>query len=148
MGISFVIGTVTYDVNGLPGVDGAQAATFGRYARQFDPGDRVADLRKRRVSGANGSLVMRNGYVGHNIQVAVRYVANTKDLLESTIATDLAEFDSGAVTITYQGQTYNGCNLVPGSAKRTAPILATGRVDGQVYVDMTMLFTEDLPTIA
>jgi len=144
MAFTIVVGAVTYEINGLP----VDPATSGKYARQFDAGDRQADINKFRVPGTNGSIILRNGYVGHKIAMTVRYVNASIDLLETDIATDINTFSAAAVTIAHNGQSYTGCNLIPGSAKKTGPVLATGRVSGQVFVDLVMLFSEDLPIIA
>jgi len=77
----------------------------------------------------------------------VRYIANGIKELEKYIAEDLYRFSTEAQTIIHSGQIYNGCNLVSGLTKRTRPLLATGRVEDQVFVDISMTFTEDLPNI-
>jgi len=140
MGLTFTVGSVTYAENDLPVAD-------GKYARQFDPGARVADISKFRVPGTNGSLVIRNGIIGHKILIAVRYIHSSIADLESAIATDLNTFAGAAQDIVHGGITYTGCNLVPGSVKRTAPITATGRVADQVFVDIAMVFSEDYQEI-
>ena len=133
-------GATLYATNNI-GNDG------GRYLRQFDPGDIIADTFKWKPPGVNGSYILRNGVTGHKIHMTVRYVANGLDLIEEYIANDLYRFSTEAQTITHSGQTYNGCNLVSGLVKRTSPIKATGRVEDQVFVDLSLVFTEDLPNI-
>lgn len=119
----------------------------GKYLRQFDAGDFIPDNIKFRVPGTNGSLLVRSGFVGHKINMAVRYIANTIEVLESTIAADFLMYASIPVTITYQSLVFTGCNLIAGSVKRTSPIMATGRVQDDVYIDIAMSFTEDQPVL-
>lgn len=134
---------VTFGVNGYE---------QGRYLRQFDPGDIIPDIAKFRVPGTDGSLIIRNGIVGHQISMGVRYIAADIDALETIIATDQLMFGTEAVKIVYHGQTYRGCNLIPGSGKRTSPIKSTGRryfigaeeQTTDVYCDVAYKFTEDL----
>jgi hypothetical protein len=142
MALTFTIGSVTYAESGLP----VSPATSGKYARQFDPGAPVEDINKFRVPGTDGSLVLRNGTVGHKILVSVRYIYSSIATLEAAIAADLSTFSTAAQNIVMGGKTYTGCNLVPGSVKRTSSIMATGRVAGQVFVDLAMVFSEDQPT--
>jgi len=115
----------------------------GKYLRQFDAADVLADNAKFRVPGTDGSLIVRNGIVGHVIMMGVRYIVNTIEDLESTIATDLLMFSTEACTIEYQGISYLGCNLIPGSARKTSPIQSTGRAEDDVFVDLVLKFTED-----
>jgi len=139
-------GVVSYAVN---------SGGDGKYARYFDSADFVADIKKTRVPGTDGSFVQRLGFVGHKIKIGVRYIATKTDtptaqsgveVLESNIAADINQFSKEAVSIEYEGQTFSGCNLVPGSARKKGPILPTGRADDQVFVDIEMMFSEDLPS--
>lgn len=130
--------TITYDVN---------SSDPGKYARQFDAGAPVSDLIRNRVPGTDGTLIIRSGNIGHRITITVRYIGDTIQLAEDALAADVALFASKAYDITYQGQTYTGCNLIPGSVQKTSPVLPTGR-DGsgtQIFFDVAMMFTEDQP---
>ena len=128
---------ILYDVN---------TYSQGKYLRQFDPGDKLADVSKFRVPGTNGNLITRNGTVGHVIHMCVRYISADFDALEAEIASDLNIFSSEAVTILHAGVTYSGCNLIAGSARRCSPVQSTGRVAGDVFVDLVLKFNEDLPS--
>jgi len=138
--ITSASGSTLYDVN-EPNERG------GKYLRQFDPGDIIADIFKWKPPGVNGSYVLRNGITGHKIRMTVRYVANGLNDLEEYIMEDLYRFSTEAQTIKHNDQTYNGCNLVSGLTRRTTPIRATGRYVDQVFVDILLTFTEDLPNI-
>ena len=128
-------GTITYDEN---------SAFTGRLLRAFDAGDVIADIYKFRVPGVDGSYIMRNGLVGHKISIGVRYINTTLDSLEAWILADQLMFSTEACTILHLGQSYYGCNLIPGSWRRVSPVLNTGR--GGVYTDISMKFSEDLPS--
>lgn len=137
--------TLTGTTSSTEIVYGVNTYSVGKYLRQFDAGDKLVDLQKFRVPGTNGNLVMRNGTVGHVISMCVRYIANSIVTLEAQIATDLNYFSSEAFNISYQEQPYVGCNLIPGSAKKVSPIQMTGRNDTDVFCDVGLKFTEDLP---
>ena len=117
----------------------------GRFLRQFDPGDVRADLFKWRPPGVDGSYVLRNGVVGCKIHMTVRYVAASLEDLQKYTRQDMDWFAKKAMTITHNGQSYLGCNLVSGLTRRSAPVKATGRTEDQVFVDLQLVFSEDLP---
>ena len=117
----------------------------GRYARAFDPGGYVADLRKFRPTGTDGQLIVRAGQLGHKINMMVRYIGANLDTLMSVMDGDLSSYSLEAHDIVCLGITYTGCNLVPGSAKQSSTFKATGRSAGHAYIDLVMMWTEDQP---
>jgi len=128
--------TITYATN-----DHAQ----GKYLRQFDAGAKNSDLLRFRVPGTDGSLLVRGGNIGHRIIMTVRYIAADIDTLEAAIKADFDLFAGAAYNVVHGGITYTGCNLVPGSVNRTAPVLPTGREADEVFTDIACIFTEDQP---
>ena len=128
--------TITYAVN-----DHAQ----GKYLRQFDAGAKNSDLLRFRVPGTDGTLIVRGGNIGHRILMTVRYIAADIDALEDAIRQDFDSFAGAAYDITHGGESYIGCNLVPGSVNRTSPVLPTGRAADEVFTDIACIFTEDQP---
>jgi hypothetical protein len=128
--------TISYEANSyLP----------GRYARAFDAGGYIADLRKFRPTGTDGQLIVRAGQLGHKINMMVRYIGADLDTLASAMDTDLSSYSVEAHNIVCLGITYTGCNLVPGSVKMSSPFKATGRAAGNAYCDIVMMWTEDQP---
>ena len=123
----------------------ANSVLTGKYARYFNAGAPVADMLRYRVPGTDGTLIVRAGNIGHKINMTVRYINDTIELAEAALQTDLTNMANGAYDITSSGLTYTACNLVPGSAKKTSPVLPTGRVSGQVFFDVALQFTEDQP---
>lgn len=121
------------------------AVAPGRYARALDPGGPIADLKKFRPTGADGSLIVRGGQIGRKITVGVRYIGSTIDIAVAAAHEDLGLFSTRAYDIVCLGKTYVGCNLVPGSAKMSLPYMPTGRTDGHTYFDIVMMFSEDQP---
>jgi len=117
----------------------------GRYARAFDAGGYVADIRKFRPTGTDGQLLVRAGQIGRKINMMVRYIAADLNALASVIDADTLIYSAAAQNIVCLGITYNGCNLVPGSVKQSSTFRATGRSADHVFVDLVMMWTEDQP---
>jgi hypothetical protein len=123
----------------------ANSHATGRYARAFDAGGYIADLRKFRPTGTDGQLIVRAGQIGHKINMMVRYIGATIDACNAAMDTDLSSYSVEAHNITCLGITYTGCNLVPGSVKMASTFKATGRAAGNTYCDVVMMWTEDQP---
>jgi len=128
-------------------VYGVNAPGDGKFLRAFDASDPKAVLSKIHPPGTFGNLVQRNGFTGRAITMMVRYVAVTIEKLEYEIRKDIDRYAQEAQIIEHNGQTYNGCNLDVGSVRKGSALLATGRETDQVFVDIVMSFSEDLPTI-
>ena len=120
------------------------AGTPGRYARSFDPGGSIADLKKFRPTGTDGSLIVRGGQIGRKIAMTVRYIGATIDDAMSAFRADEIVYSNAAMDIVCLGITYSGCNLVPGSMRQAMPFMPTG-TDAETFFDVAMMFTEDQP---
>lgn len=143
MPLTFSIGTVEYTANTLPVFPSTSAKiALGFFATGYN-----ADIYKFRVPHIDGHLIVRGGFYGRNLNISVRYIHESIDLLEAAIKTDLFMFESAAQTIECHGQIYSGCNITSGSIRRPVVISPTGRLDGQVYSDLIMMFSEDAPVI-
>jgi len=145
---TLTINFTKYTPGGSPPADvdyAANAATSGKYARSFDPGGYIQDVKRFRAPGTNGYYLVRSGAIGRKLTVVVRYIGDTLALAATQAQTDMKQLATGSYNITALGVTYKGCNLVPGSVQQTSPYLATGRVDGQSFFDIVMMFTEDQP---
>jgi len=128
-------------------VYGVNAPGNGKFLRAFDVSDPKAVLSKIHPPGTMGNLIQRNGFVGRQITMCVRYVAVSIEKLEYEIRKDIDRYAQEAQLIEHNVQEYNGCNLDVGSVRRGSAILPTGRLEDQVFVDIVMTFSEDLPTI-
>ena len=120
------------------------AGTPGRYARAFDPGGPIHDIKRFRPTGTDGSLIVRGGNVGRRINMTVRYIGTTIADAMSAFDGDVTSFATAAMDVYCLGITYTGCNLVPGSIRQSTPFAATG-IDDVTYFDVSMSFTEDQP---
>jgi len=136
--------TITPTAGGSTTTYAASAGTPGRYARAFDPGGPIHDIKRFRPTGTDGSIIIRGGNVGQRLNMTVRYIGTTIDIAMAACHDDLAAFGTEAVNIACLGITYTGCNLVPGSVRQTTPFASTG-VDAITYFDVSMAFTEDQP---
>jgi hypothetical protein len=121
------------------------SADSGKYLRHIDVGGFIEDLTRFRVPGTDGHIIVRGGNIGHKLTISVRYIADDIASLYSAWREDVLNFTFEDNTITFQGATYKGCNMVPGSAQQTSPVLPTGRALDQVFADFVVLFTEDQP---
>jgi len=137
--------TVTPSAGGSAVSYEANSYEPGRYARAFDGGGYVADLKKFRPTGTDGQLVVRAGQIGRKINMMVRYIGVDLNTLSATMDADLLIYASAAQDVACNGITYTGCNLVPGSVKMSAPFRATGRSASHVFCDLVMMWTEDQP---
>ena len=133
--------SVTADINFA-----ANGPESGKYARAFDPGGFIADIKRWRPPGTDGYLITRSGALGRKITVTVRYI-DTLEALATQIQIDTENLAKEAWDITCMGNNYYGCNLVPGSVVQVTRYMATGLVAGQALTDITMMFTEDQPEV-
>jgi hypothetical protein len=132
---------------------GVNSYDLGQYARFFDATCLNADNLKFRIPGTWGSYILRGGALGHKITMTVRYI-NYLEELEKQIREDNEFFSLHAYDIEHGGQTYYGCNLIPGTFKKANQPTPTGRdidtygSDNRIlFVDIMMQFTEDNPPV-
>lgn len=129
----------------LPVEYAAISLTNGRQALDFDAGAAHQQVFRFHQPGVEGQWIIRGGSVGRAIQVSVRYMDASKDAAEALYKTDRDNWVTKQCTIVALGQTYNGCNVVPESIRRSAPIRGTGRTAGQVFFNVAATFTQDNP---
>ena len=116
----------------------------GKFARLFDPGGYIADIKRWRPPGTDGYIICRSGNPGRKMTLTVRYVG-TIDVVIDNIQTDTTRMATQAFDITSSGATttFYGCNLVPGSVIMATPYTAMDETN--VYADITFQMTEDQP---
>jgi len=132
MGMSFEIGSVNYLENAL-GV--------ARVALDINSEAPVYDNKRFHVPNVDGNFIIRNGRTGQKIIAIVRY-QGTLAQVRQYFKADRDAFATASVTIVDDSnESYTYCNLV--SAKQLSIVKATGRVSGQVFLDVSYVFTRD-----
>lgn len=123
------------------------ANTSGQYrqAIDFDAGAQHQQQFRFHAPGVAGQYLIRDASVGRAVRVMVRYIGPSKALAEEAYQTDAGSFATTQVQLDCNGQTYKGCNILPESVKRSTPIRGTGRLQGQVFFNVSMIFTQDNP---
>jgi len=146
---------VLYDVCQIPGVDGAPEGYLKRCARSLMTTSPRQDLKRTRVPGTDGSLIIRCGFIGRMIDMEVRYIGDSILNIKQAYDSDMIKLANQAVDISYsevldgvstEMLSYKACNIVPGSVKETS-IVPTGRIANQVFFNVNLKFTEDQPEI-
>jgi len=118
----------------------------GRQAIDFDPGAAHQQQFRFKSVGVAGQWLIRNNQTGRAMNCIVRYVGDTKAAAESLYQYDCDKLISQQCKIEAHGITYKGCNVIPESIRRITPMRPIGRtIDGQIYFNVSMTFTQDNP---
>lgn len=141
MSLSFTIKPKTSDLRTFEGI----SLTNGRQAIDFDPGAAHQLQFRFHSPGVDGNFLIRDASVGRSISVVVRYMSDSLANAELLYAADRNVFTTEACTITALSQVFYGCNLRPESMRRSTPMRPTGRTSGQVFFNVSMVFTQDNP---
>lgn len=127
---------------------GITIANASRQAIDFDAGAAHQKQFRFHQPGVAGQWLIRDAQVGRHILMVVRYMDATLDLAEALWVADRDAWVINQCEIVAMGQTYKGCNVIPESLRRSAPIRATGRTPanaGQVFFNVAMAWTQDNP---
>lgn len=144
MSLSF---TMTYDSTTLTFGGLASTSTTPRQAIDFDAGAAHQQQFRFKAPGVTGQFLVRAEQTGRLITAVVRYLSDTMATAEANYQADCAALVTKQVSIACNGQTYQGCNVIPQSIRRSRPIKPVGRaVTAAVYFDVSMQFTQDNPS--
>lgn len=141
MSLSFTIKPESSDLRTFEGI----SLNNGRQAIDFDPGAMHQLQFRFHSPGVEGNYLVRDAAVGRSISVIVRYMSDSLANAELLYAQDREAFVTQQCEINALSQQFKGCNLRPESMRRSTPMRPTGRTAGQVFFNVTMVFTQDNP---